>query len=236
MSACILFPKDNTISSWAQGGYLKSTRRLRRWANGCGQDFGQLKSEQLDAHPGNYDLALTAYAYGKEIQMSEVRIATASPEKMVLAVISHLNKGEIDDALALFADQFSFKDHGIGLEFNAKDRLAEFFRKARELYPDTLVRTETIFVSGQHALTEWTVQATLIEPAFGNWGQKVPISLHGASVVRTENGRITSWSDYLTVSFPGGPRWRHISQSGSNTEVFDYRSLLLTLKTMLYEK
>jgi hypothetical protein len=79
--------------------------------------------------------------------MSEVGIATAAPEKMVLAVISHLNKGEIDDALALFADQFSFKDHGIGLEFNEKDRLAEFFRKARELYPDTLVRTETIFVS-----------------------------------------------------------------------------------------
>jgi steroid delta-isomerase-like uncharacterized protein len=118
------------------------------------------------------------------------------PEKIVLAVIFHLNKGEVDDALALFADQFSFKDHGTGLEFNAKDRLAEFFRKARELYPDTLVRTETIFVSGQYALTEWTVQATLIEPAFGNWRQKVPISLHGVSVVRTENGRITSWSDY----------------------------------------
>jgi steroid delta-isomerase-like uncharacterized protein len=128
--------------------------------------------------------------------MSEVRPATAAPEKMVLAVISHLNKGEIDDALALFADQFSFKDHGIGLELNAKDRLAEFFRKARELCPDTLVQTETIFVSGQHALTEWTLQATLIEPAFGNWRQRAPISLHGAAVVRTENGRITRWSDY----------------------------------------
>jgi steroid delta-isomerase-like uncharacterized protein len=128
--------------------------------------------------------------------MSEIGIATAAPEKMVLAVISHLNKGEIDDALALFADQFSFKDHGIGLEFNAKDRLAEFFRKARELYPDTLVQTETIFVSGQHALTEWRVQATLIEPAFGNWRQKVPISLHGASVVLAENGRIKRWFDY----------------------------------------
>jgi steroid delta-isomerase-like uncharacterized protein len=128
--------------------------------------------------------------------MSEVHIATVALEKMVLAVISHLNKGEIDDALALFADQFSFKDHGIGLEFNEKDRLGEFFRKARELYPDTLVRTEAIFVSGQHSLIEWTVQATLIEPAFGNWRQKVPISVHGASVVLVENGRIKLWSDY----------------------------------------
>jgi steroid delta-isomerase-like uncharacterized protein len=128
--------------------------------------------------------------------VSEVGIATAAPEKMVLAVISHLNKGEIDDALALFADQFSFKDHGIELEFNSKDRLAEFFRKARELYPGTLVRTKTIFVSGQHVVSEWTLQATLIEPAFGNWRQKVPISLHGASVVLAENGKIKRWSDY----------------------------------------
>jgi len=128
--------------------------------------------------------------------MSEVGVATAAPEKMVSAVISHLNKAEIDDALALFADQFSFKDHGIRLEFNEKHRLAEFFGKTRELYPDTLVQTRTILVSGSNALTEWTLQATLTEPAFGGWRQKVPISLHGASVVRTENGRITSWSDY----------------------------------------
>ena len=61
--------------------------------------------------------------------MSELGIATAASEKTVLAVISHLNEGNIEDAVALFADQFSFKDHGIRLEFDAKDRLAEFFRK-----------------------------------------------------------------------------------------------------------
>ena len=136
------------------------------------------------------------FAHGRAVQMSEVRTATAAPEKMVLAVMSHLNKGEIDDALALFGDQFSFKDHGIELEFNSKDRLAEFFRKARELYPDTLVRTKTIFVSSQHVISEWTLQATLIEPAFGNLRQKVPISLNGVSVVLAENGKIKRWSDY----------------------------------------
>jgi hypothetical protein len=74
--------------------------------------------------------------------------------------------------------------------------LAEYFRKARELYPDMLVQIDTIFVSGDRALTEWTLQTTLLEPLFGNWKQRVPISLHGASVVRIENGRIMSWSDY----------------------------------------
>ena len=114
----------------------------------------------------------------------------------MLVVISHLNEGNIEDAVALFADQFSFKDHGIRLEFNTKDRLAEFFAKARELYPDSRLQTEEIFVSGSNALAEWTLQATVIEPAFGNCRWKIPLSLHGASVVRIENGRITSWSDY----------------------------------------
>ncbi|HEY6349885.1 MAG TPA: nuclear transport factor 2 family protein [Candidatus Angelobacter sp.] len=128
--------------------------------------------------------------------MSELDIATAASDRLALAVISHLNEGNIEDAVAIFADQFSFKDYGVRLEFNTKDRLAEFFRKARELYPDSFLQTEGTFVSGSNALTEWTLQATLIEPAFGNCKWKVPLSLRGASVVRTENGRITSWSDY----------------------------------------
>ena len=128
--------------------------------------------------------------------MSELGIATAATEKIVLAVISHLNERKIEDAVALFAGQFSFKDHGIQLEFNTKDPLTEFFQKAQELYPDMLLQINTIFVSSDRALTEWTLQATLIEPAFGNCRRKIPLSLHGASVVRSENGRITSWSDY----------------------------------------
>ena len=122
--------------------------------------------------------------------MSELGIATAASDKIVLAVISHVNEGNIDDAVARFADQFRFKDHGIRLEFDAKDRLAEFFRKARELYPDSLLQAERTLVSGSNALTEWTLQATLVEPAFGNCRWKVPISLHGASVVHTDNGKL----------------------------------------------
>ena len=128
--------------------------------------------------------------------MSELGIATAASERLVLGVTSYLNEGNIEDAVALFADQCSFNDHGIRLEFNTKERLTEFFQKARELYPDMHLEINTIFVSGDCAITEWTLQTTLIEPAFGNCRWKVPLSLHGASVVRTDNGRITSWSDY----------------------------------------
>ena len=44
--------------------------------------------------------------------MSELGIATAAPDKIVLAVVSHLNEGNIEDAVAFFADEFSFEDHG----------------------------------------------------------------------------------------------------------------------------
>jgi|SRR6516162_4491424 len=70
------------------------------------------------------------------------------------------------------------------------------FSERRELYPGSFVQTERIFVSGSNVLTEWTLQTTLIEPAFGNCKWKIPLSLHGASVVRIENGRIMNWSDY----------------------------------------
>jgi len=128
--------------------------------------------------------------------MSDLEVATPASDRLVLAVISHLNEDSIEDAVAPFADQFSFKDHGIGLEFNTKDRLAEYFQKARDLYPDMLMQIDRLFASGDHALTEWTLQATLLEPFFGNSKRRVSISLHGASVVRIENGRIMSWSDY----------------------------------------
>ena len=45
-------------------------------------------------------------------------------------------------------------------------------------------------------ITEWTLRATITEPFFGGLSRKVPVTIHGASVVRVENGKITRWSDY----------------------------------------
>jgi steroid delta-isomerase-like uncharacterized protein len=115
---------------------------------------------------------------------------------VVLSVLTHLNNGKVDEAIALFAEEFRFNDHGIGLEFEDKERLAEFFRKTRELYRDAELQTDTIFLRGDRVVAEWTLRATLLEPFYGGLSRKVPISLHGASIVRTENGKITEWTDY----------------------------------------
>src|SRR5262249_14862464 len=111
-------------------------------------------------------------------------------------VLRNLKGGKINDAVACFSEEFKFEDHGIGAQFKEKERLAEFFQKAQELYPDSLLQTDAIFLSGDHVIVAWTLRATLTERFYGGLSRKVPIRVHGTSVVRTENGKITDWSDY----------------------------------------
>ena len=128
--------------------------------------------------------------------MTYVERETTIGREVVSRVLVHLEYGNVRDAIACFAENFEFDDRGIGLEFKDKERLAEFFRKTRELYPDSSLQTDRILVSGEHVVTEWTLRGTLTEPFYGGLSRKVPISLHGASIVRIENGKITDWADY----------------------------------------
>jgi steroid delta-isomerase-like uncharacterized protein len=128
------------------------------------------------------------------MEMSQIAVATS--EIVVLSVLAHLKNGEIDAALECFADKFTYNDHGIGLQFKDKKGLAEFFRKTRELYPDSSVQTDTVFLAGDRAITEWTLNATLTAPIYGCPSRKVRILLPGASIVQTANGLITRWADY----------------------------------------
>ncbi len=128
--------------------------------------------------------------------MNKVPIGMANSEWLVRKVLAALREGQIADAVNQFGEQFAFNDYGIGLEFRDKERLTEFFRKTRELYTDSLLRTDAILVSGDHVISEWTQQYRATVALIPAGPLKVPISLHGASVVQIENGEITRWSDY----------------------------------------
>ena len=119
--------------------------------------------------------------------MIEIPIGMATSEGVVLMVLMHLKNGKIEDAIGRFAEKFTFRDHGIGLEFKDKERLAEFFQKTRELYPDSLLLTDTIFVSGDGVITEWTLQATLKEPFYGDLSRKVRVSVRGEFLIVSRN-------------------------------------------------
>jgi len=131
--------------------------------------------------------------------MSEISIAVTDREELILSVLRDLRNGHVEDATSRFAGEFRFKDHGMKLEFKDEERLSEFFQKTRELYPDSVLHTDTILVSGNHVITEWTLRTILTEPTgpfYGGFTWRFPVSLHGASIVRIENGRITDWTDY----------------------------------------
>jgi hypothetical protein len=128
--------------------------------------------------------------------MNKVPIGMANSEWLVRKVLAALREGQIADAVNQFGEQFAFNDYGIGLEFRDKGRLTEFFRKTRELYPDSLLRTDAIIVSGDHVISEWKQQYRATVALIPAGPLKVPIYLHGASVVQIENGEITRWSDY----------------------------------------
>ncbi|HZC81564.1 MAG TPA: nuclear transport factor 2 family protein, partial [Nitrospiraceae bacterium] len=82
--------------------------------------------------------------------MTDPQTETAMERQVVLTVLTHLRNGNINDAIACFAQKFQFSDRGIGLEFKDRERLAEFFQKTREFYPDSSVQTERILVSGDY--------------------------------------------------------------------------------------
>jgi steroid delta-isomerase-like uncharacterized protein len=128
--------------------------------------------------------------------MSGVSVQTLSPERVVSGVLRKLNQGQIEDATACFATDFRYKDHGIGLEFTEKQRLSEFFRKARELYPDYFVQADQTFVSGEHVITQWTLQVRVSEPFYAGLTRRIPISIAGVSIVSVDDGNIADWADY----------------------------------------
>ena len=128
--------------------------------------------------------------------MSEIAIEMAASEQVVLPVLTRLNHGNISDSIARFAEEFTFKDRGIGLEFKNKGELTEFFQKTREYFPDSSLQVDSILVSLDHVVIEWTLHTSVTEPFYGTLSRRVQILLHGVSVVRTKNGEITEWSDY----------------------------------------
>jgi len=122
-----------------------------------------------------------------------------APQWILRSVLGALSEGRISEAVAQFSDRFKFNDHGVVLEFTDKPRLTEFFEKARQLFPDTTLEIVSLFESEDHAVAEWKLAATQTAP-YGSISYRVPISLHGSTIVHVDDGKIVRWSDYYDQS------------------------------------
>ncbi|HEY4046535.1 MAG TPA: nuclear transport factor 2 family protein [Acidobacteriaceae bacterium] len=111
-----------------------------------------------------------------------------------------LVKGDVDTAVAYFAEQFRFIDHALDLDFRDKTKLAGFFQKERELYPDGRRTPEGVFIGNDWVVSKWTLRTTVTQPWFGGASRKVQVALPGISIVELAQGRIISWEDYYDSS------------------------------------
>ena len=118
-----------------------------------------------------------------------------TPVDILQTALAALNERNIFRALDRFADDFTFNDYALDLQFRDKGRLTEFFQKACELFPDTVVELVSTFECGDYAIAEWKLTATQIEQ-FGSRSYRFPIVLRGSTIVQIEKRRVTHWSDY----------------------------------------
>jgi hypothetical protein len=116
-------------------------------------------------------------------------------EQTLRSVLTALNEGRFPEAVSQFDDHFTFIDHALDLTFTDKEHLVEFFRKSREVFPDTALEIESTFAYGARAAAEWKLTATETQLV---WNQtlRFPVFVRGSSIVRIENGRVTQWSEY----------------------------------------
>ena len=81
------------------------------------------------------------------LEMSEIGVAAS--EEVVLSVVTHLKNGKIEDALAGFAEEFRFKDHGIGLDWSLRKRALG------EILPQDTGALPRFFAADGHNFREW---------------------------------------------------------------------------------
>jgi SnoaL-like domain len=118
-----------------------------------------------------------------------------TPVDILQTVLAALNQRNISRAVDQFANDFAFNDYALDLQFRDKERLTEFFQKACELFPDTVVELISTFECGDYAISEWKLTATQTEQ-FGSRRYRFPIVLRGSTIVQIEKRRVAHWSDY----------------------------------------
>src|SRR5262249_33013601 len=117
------------------------------------------------------------YTENWRTEMNGRLIELAARDEDVWGALTRLQNGTIEDAIANFSETFRFNDRGLGLEFTDKERLREFFRKERELYPSLCFHTNEILVAEDRVIAEWLLKYSVKEPFYGNLSRNVPVSL-----------------------------------------------------------
>lgn len=74
------------------------------------------------------------------------------PQAILQSALADLSDPRISEVVEQFADHFTFNDHALALELKNKGRLAKFFEKSREVFPDSAFEIGFMFQTGDRAI------------------------------------------------------------------------------------
>lgn len=124
----------------------------------------------------------------------------ATPAEIVRYFLLCLDKNQVERAVEHFGEDFVMRDYGLDLEFRDKSRLADFFQKRRDLFPEVHFNLENILADKNIVVLQWSLYGFAEAGSYGQRVFKVHVGTKGASVVECNQGKITRWSDYYDRS------------------------------------
>jgi steroid delta-isomerase-like uncharacterized protein len=111
-------------------------------------------------------------------------------------VLLAVDDGQIENAVEQFDEDFLLRDNGLDLELRDRPRLAGFFRKRRDIFPEVHCELNSTIVNEDCAVLQWTLTGFVLSAFYGQRVSRARVKTSGVSVIEFDQGKIRRWSDY----------------------------------------
>lgn len=125
---------------------------------------------------------------------------TTSPQPLLEALVQAWDNHDFAALDTLMDPQAIHEDLALGFRGEGLEQIKGFMRHTFELIPDFDWRPINILVDGSEAAAEWTMAGTYSGDTPQGPVKNRLFSVRGASVVVTDNGRITRFTDYYNLA------------------------------------
>jgi len=125
---------------------------------------------------------------------------TASPGPLFEALVQAWDSHDFAAVDTLMDPLAIHEDLALGFRGEGLDQIKAFMRQTFKLIPDFDWRPTNILVDGSQAAAEWTLAGTYSGDTPQGPVKNKRFSVRGASVVVTDHGRITRFTDYYNLA------------------------------------
>lgn len=104
------------------------------------------------------------------------------------AAVQHMNSGNVDGYLELYADDLTLHGYPPGVE--GKAGVSEFYRAFAKALPDLQLAAEDVVEDGDKVAVRYSIRGTHSDDLMGVPATGNKVELEGQSFFRFENGRV----------------------------------------------